>query len=32
VPQGNAMPVANDETRVELACLEVRGQLYGIDV
>ena len=24
--------VAADETRVELACLEVRGQLFGIDV
>jgi purine-binding chemotaxis protein CheW len=26
------MPLATEETRVELACLEVRGQLYGIDV
>jgi purine-binding chemotaxis protein CheW len=26
------MPGTTDETRVELACLEVRGQRYGVDV
>ena len=26
------MPIAAEETRVELACLAVRGQLYGVDV
>jgi purine-binding chemotaxis protein CheW len=26
------MQFASDETRVELACLEVRGQRYGVDV
>ena len=26
------MPTGIDETHVELACLEVRGQVYGVDV
>ena len=26
------MPLAIDDDRVELACFEVRGQLFGIDV
>jgi len=26
------VPIATEETRVELACLAVRGQLYGVDV
>ncbi len=26
------MQATNEDTRVELACLEVRGQVYGVDV